>query len=883
MQHTFHDRPPPLRRNYTDMPSPSLRSNHSAGEFTPEVSPLDDLIHRGRMLSKQIGSERSGSTAGLNPTSVQHSLRRAGSSPGPLERSRSTGFRGDGKGWNLFGGDGQAPEVKGGRQLAIPSPEERPTSSYPRFSMVSSSASDDGRSDRDSIMSTETSVRDSNFTLISGFLNPVRSPPNLQQIQGRHEIREQEVERTSITPVIVEQVQNERGWRETERPANETGLGGRSWLNDVPRGAIAQRRAPEEGPRGLGNRPPGPGNRPPGPGNRPPGPGNRPPGPSDRGRAPGGKQRGPGEQQWGRGRDEMSSQEAYSRSRSQPPLRNRRGPPGRQSPAEVPQQFPARKDSKDLTISPPPPIGIPGPHVPKYVPYRQDSSSSGAPSFGAPSRQGSAESERFPPPNRQGSGNSDRLLPRGQDSRATDRRYYPRSPQREGSNDSVAKYLPYRQGSGDAESRRRQGSVESLAQRPYSPQVTGTPRTVSPAQQTPNILPMISDMRTGSPDSIGAESNLTFGPSSASLAKNTPGQFGAGDDYDMARSASQSSFRSDATSIHSMGGTKLQKPTFNFSRPLSSRPSMETVKPSSSPEILQRALPEQQSPPLPGEQSLPNPVSMSGDPAGANEGPVPTYVYSRFALPRGRELERKSFISQDSGGYPGQAVYQQQPGPGSTTSTDTTFRPPSPTSPLATFLHPAPPPRNPNPQTPSRSLSATHPAPTSPLTGLLIPAVEASRGRSNSAATSPRTPQLAARSNSSQPHSATMSPDEHVQRGIDLHEAGSLQESSYHLRLAANADHPTGMLLFALACRHGWGMKANQKEGVRWLKRVTELASSEVADDEMAGGSVDYIEKKGRRAQFALSIYELGVSHMNGWGTVKDQALALRCFEIAGS
>jgi TPR repeat protein len=127
-----------------------------------------------------------------------------------------------------------------------------------------------------------------------------------------------------------------------------------------------------------------------------------------------------------------------------------------------------------------------------------------------------------------------------------------------------------------------------------------------------------------------------------------------------------------------------------------------------------------------------------------------------------------------------------------------------------------------------------------------------------------------------------MPPDEHVQLGIDLHESGSLQESTYHLRLAANAGHPTGMLLFALACRHGWGMKANQKEGVMWLKKVTELASSEVADDEQAGGSVDYIEKKGRRAQFALSIYELAVSHMNGWGTEKDQGLALRCFEIAG-
>jgi TPR repeat protein len=40
--------------------------------------------------------------------------------------------------------------------------------------------------------------------------------------------------------------------------------------------------------------------------------------------------------------------------------------------------------------------------------------------------------------------------------------------------------------------------------------------------------------------------------------------------------------------------------------------------------------------------------------------------------------------------------------------------------------------------------------------------------------------------------------------------------------------------------------------------------------------------QKAYRAQFALSIYELGVSHLNGWGIEQDKSLALRCFEIAG-
>lgn len=81
-------------------------------------------------------------------------------------------------------------------------------------------------------------------------------------------------------------------------------------------------------------------------------------------------------------------------------------------------------------------------------------------------------------------------------------------------------------------------------------------------------------------------------------------------------------------------------------------------------------------------------------------------------------------------------------------------------------------------------------------------------------------------------------------------------------------------------------MRANQKEGVEWLRKAAEYASVEIADDEShakEGKHVDVIERRTRKAQFALSIYELGVSHMNGWGIEQDKSLALRCFEIAGN
>ncbi|SPQ18294.1 841c6234-c913-4e7c-86c2-b4afd3ab4375 [Thermothielavioides terrestris] len=131
-----------------------------------------------------------------------------------------------------------------------------------------------------------------------------------------------------------------------------------------------------------------------------------------------------------------------------------------------------------------------------------------------------------------------------------------------------------------------------------------------------------------------------------------------------------------------------------------------------------------------------------------------------------------------------------------------------------------------------------------------------------------------------------LSAEEHVSKAIALHESGALQESTWHLRHAAKQGHPTGMLLYALACRHGWGMRPNPREGVQWLRKAAESASLEIADDESQakeGKPVDAADRKTRKAQFALSIYELGVSHMNGWGIEQDKALALRCFEIAAS
>lgn len=137
-------------------------------------------------------------------------------------------------------------------------------------------------------------------------------------------------------------------------------------------------------------------------------------------------------------------------------------------------------------------------------------------------------------------------------------------------------------------------------------------------------------------------------------------------------------------------------------------------------------------------------------------------------------------------------------------------------------------------------------------------------------------------------------PETHLAKGIASHETGQLQKSTYHLRIAARAGLPTAMLLYGLAARHGWGMRANQTEAVTWLRKAVDSAGLSVSQDERgfgdaadeAGGVAgpeQVSKRRAHKAQLALAIYELGVSYMNGWGTPQDRALALKCFDIAGA
>jgi hypothetical protein len=345
-----------------------------------------------------------------------------------------------------------------------------------------------------------------------------------------------------------------------------------------------------------------------------------------------------------------------------------------------------------------------------------------------------------------------------------------------------------------------------------------------------------------------------------------------------------------SSSVHSDISTvrnRLSRPTFNFSRPLSraGEPPVTDISPQQSSSDTQ--------PSIPSTDNIHTPLSLPSEdiPEASNTQPAaPSYVYSKFSLPRGKvpKNDPENFQGTLTKSEFGRDQSTTDHGGTQFFTVEMVETPSSPSSrPFTSSLD-------------QISSMTTREFSTSVLGRHSEDQSNSENDRDNNQsryptnahvdhAPLPSSPSASGRAiKAPSQHSKVptdCSVEEHVTKGIECHERGSLKESTYHLRIAARQNHPTGMLLYALACRHGWGMRPNQREGVQWLRKAAESAFSEVAGDENLlkdGHRVNFLEQKTRKAQFALSIYELGVSHMNGWGIEQDKVLALRCFEIAG-
>lgn len=372
--------------------------------------------------------------------------------------------------------------------------------------------------------------------------------------------------------------------------------------------------------------------------------------------------------------------------------------------------------------------------------------------------------------------------------------------------------------------------------------------------------------------------------------------------------------------------SSLKKLQLNFSRPLS-----QSSLHIDSPSMEQRPLARNRTQ-LSDPSRYPSEDYRFPRPEGYVTGQSNSYTHKRFVLPRGKLSKKASTrVSQLFSGLSTPAFYWQEPmfpgTPPLSARTDSSSQNRSPTSRLSfepessveatphdspaidssfVFQHDFTPvlgaPERPSsagkvsdhfrpaaasPQRPSTSHGSTHNFHS--FDRPFIPALPPIPGSTNddlSLRSSHKTEQSQStiRPTTARTYSdyQALSADEHVDKAITLHQSGDLKASTYHLRIAAKQEHPTGMLLFALACRQGWGMRANPTEGVALLRRAVDAAMQEVAEDEDESNQRDASNKRSHRAQFALGIYELGICHLNGMGVEQDKALALRCFEIAG-
>ncbi|BCS18984.1 uncharacterized protein APUU_11812S [Aspergillus puulaauensis] len=381
---------------------------------------------------------------------------------------------------------------------------------------------------------------------------------------------------------------------------------------------------------------------------------------------------------------------------------------------------------------------------------------------------------------------------------------------------------------------------------------------------------------------------------SSSSAMSTP--------YSPMASMARSHPRSPSISSEASNSSHLPRPSFNFSRPLS-RSSTSLSAPiglgvSEQPPCNMQGAMNRSSKPspivLPGGSS-----DMLSTPTDDPSSSVSSYIYAKYALPRGRGVPRDSVVfsglqtphfewqeplfespeQRPRTAEPQRTVRTPSISPSRPENTQKRLSAHEPTVPddrlltpvvSASSAHTTPLPEKPEPESASARARSSETARTDDISETTSSADSASTLR-------PQTAKTAATS-------AVISAEEHVAKGIELHEKGSLNESTYHLRIAAKQDHPVAMLLYALACRHGWGMRPNQREGVRWLRKAMDSVGLE-----LSGGDSDSVVsakakelQKAYRAQFALSVYELGVSHLNGWGIEQDKPLALRCFETAG-
>jgi TPR repeat protein len=124
-------------------------------------------------------------------------------------------------------------------------------------------------------------------------------------------------------------------------------------------------------------------------------------------------------------------------------------------------------------------------------------------------------------------------------------------------------------------------------------------------------------------------------------------------------------------------------------------------------------------------------------------------------------------------------------------------------------------------------------------------------------------------------------PEDCLQLGIACHESGQLERSAFFFERAATlrGGCGTGMLLWGLTLRHGWGCAVDPTRGFAFLQKAAETVVDDLDGVVASGGTQGFggdkeeQAAKAAKAELVLSIYELGMSFRKGWGVKKDKKM----------
>ncbi|KAI8815072.1 HCP-like protein [Cladochytrium replicatum] len=121
-----------------------------------------------------------------------------------------------------------------------------------------------------------------------------------------------------------------------------------------------------------------------------------------------------------------------------------------------------------------------------------------------------------------------------------------------------------------------------------------------------------------------------------------------------------------------------------------------------------------------------------------------------------------------------------------------------------------------------------------------------------------------------------------LQLGIYYHELNYLSVATYYFSISASQRNALGMVLYAVALRHGWGCQKDEHQAVLLLQQsadtvVRDLNYLKEQPQKVGAGTL----KKVVSDELVLAFVELARCYQQGWGVKKDKSKAAYYLEIA--